>query len=203
MLGLSTLLLIPARSAAPAAALYPHADGSGVPTCTKCGQRSANGKMAALNCCSDGGTWEGLCDGDQHKYVASDGSEHAHTHTWHEGYLACQLSQQEDLKPALHRRPALEVLGEAFLNGVASNDLTKVGLIFHGFDQTGDEWAPYKPCTTGYCKRYSTWWPTSIINARQMHVFGGVGILFEPVRTCCFEPHVSDLTERSLWCATE
>ena len=73
-----------------------------------------------------------------------------------------------------------EVLSNVFLKGMPSNDLRKVGLLFHGFDQTEDSWAPYKPCTTGFCAQFADWWPTSIINARQTHTFGVSGILFTP-----------------------
>ena len=43
-------------------------------TCAKCGQKNA----AALNCCSGGGAWEGLCE---------EGGEH----DWHEGFQACRM----------------------------------------------------------------------------------------------------------------
>ena len=46
-----------------------------LPTCAKCGQKN----MAALNCCSDGGAWEGLC--------GKDGQ-----YTWHEGFQACRVA---------------------------------------------------------------------------------------------------------------
>mmetsp|Transcript_66908 Transcript_66908/g.161544 ORF Transcript_66908/g.161544 Transcript_66908/m.161544 type:complete len:811 (-) Transcript_66908:131-2563(-) len=184
--------------------LTPKADATGVPgiSCDKCGVRAANGKIAAPNCCSDGGSWQGFCDGESHAFNGKQ-----HTHTWHEGFVACggqdaeelkvedlkvadlkedlkedlKVSEpDENLKPALHKLSSMEVLSDAFLNGAASNDISKVGLIFHGFDQTEDEFAPYKPCTTGYCAQFEKFWPTSIINARQMHAYGGVGILFEP-----------------------
>ena len=170
--------------------LTPKADVASVPgiTCDHCGVKFGNGKVAAPNCCSDGGSWQGFCDGDSHLYQGKQ-----HTHTWHEGFAACSsqeaedlfrdLSQpDEDLTPALHKLSSMEALSDAFLNGAASNDISKVGLIFHGFDQTENEFAPYKPCATGYCAQFEKFWPTSIINARQMHAYGGVGILFEPTK---------------------
>lgn len=170
--------------------LTPKADVASVPsiTCDKCGVKFGNGKVAAPNCCSDGGSWQGFCDGDSHLYKGKQ-----QTHTWHEGFAACssqeaedlfrELSEpDEDLKPALHKLSSMEVLSDAFLNGAASNDISKVGLIFYGFDQTENEFAPYKPCKTGYCAQFEKVWPTSIINARQMHAYGGVGILFEPTK---------------------
>ena len=34
------------------------------------------------------------------------------------------------------------------------------------------DWAPYKPCTTGWCAGHSSiFWPASIINAQQRHTF--------------------------------
>ena len=168
-------------------ALTPKADGTDV-SCDKCGLKYGNGKVAAPNCCSDGGSWHGFCDGDSHLY---HGKQHAHT--WHEGFAACsnqatedlfkRLSEPDgDLKPALHKVSRIEELSDAFLHGAPSNDISKVGLIFHGFDQTEDEFAPYKPCTTGYCAQFEKFWPTSIINARQVHAYGSVGILFEPTK---------------------
>ena len=127
--------------------------------CAKCGR---NGQMAP-NCCSSGGAWEGMCD--------SGG-----LHTRSEGYQACKYESTTTWLKA-------EQLNELFLNGVASNSLDEVGLIFHGFDAPTDNYgAPYKPCTTGYCAQFKDWWPSSIINAKQRHTFASTGIIFSPVR---------------------
>ena len=164
--------------------LTPKADIT-VLACDKCGLKFGNGKVAAPNCCSVGGSWHGFCDGESHLYRGEQ-----RTHTWHEGFAACSSQEAEellrslsdpnaDLKPAL---PPFEALSDTFLNGKASNDVSKVGLLFHGFDQTEDEFAPYKPCATGYCAQFEKFWPASIINAHQRNAYGSVGILFEPTK---------------------
>ena len=56
------------------AALHTSSNRRKLSTCAKCGQK----KAAALNCCSDGGAWEGLCE---------EGGEH----DWHEGFQACRM----------------------------------------------------------------------------------------------------------------
>ena len=51
--------------------------------CTSCGVNAAH-KSGAPNCCSEGGSWEGMCD---------EGGEH----TWHEGFQACPASRASRL----------------------------------------------------------------------------------------------------------
>ena len=91
-MGFALLLLVaPALGRTPkrTAALSPDAENPDVSVlaCNTCGQKNA----AAPNCCSEGGSWEGLCDGDQHK---RNGSEF--THTWHAGFQACRPSPPAD-----------------------------------------------------------------------------------------------------------
>ena len=80
---------------------------------------------------------------------------------------------------------SVEELSNVFRDAVASNNLSEVGLIFHGFDKPTDSaWAPYKPCTTGYCAgQSSVFWPASIINAHQRHTFAPTGLLLSPVHS--------------------
>jgi hypothetical protein len=59
----------------PTAALSPHAEGKvETPTCAKCGQHNS----ASPNCCSIGGSWEGLCDESDKQF------------TWHAGFQVCK-----------------------------------------------------------------------------------------------------------------
>ena len=81
--------------------------------------------------------------------------------------------------------PSVEELSNIFRNAVASNNLSEAGLIFHGFDKpTDSDWAPYKPCTTGWCAGHtSVFWPASIINTHQRHTFAPTGLLLSPVHS--------------------
>ena len=55
------------------AALSPHAEAE-TPECARCGQHNS----ASPNCCSIGGSWEGLCDESDPQF------------TWHAGFQACK-----------------------------------------------------------------------------------------------------------------
>ena len=48
--------------------------------CASCGVNAAH-KAGAPNCCSEGGSWEGMCD---------EGGQH----TWHEGFQACSIESE-------------------------------------------------------------------------------------------------------------
>ena len=72
-------------------ALTPKADIT-VLACDQCGLKFGNGKVAAPNCCSVGGSWHGFCDGESHLYHGEQ-----RTHTWHEGFVACSNEEAEEL----------------------------------------------------------------------------------------------------------
>ena len=107
-------------------------------------------------------------------------------HTFSEGFKACNRNQDNAKAPKGEAKmtewSSLEKLSQLFKEGKPSNDLTEVGLIFHGFDDSENWWDPYKPCTFGWCKQFAGWWPTSIINAGQRRTFGDSGILFAPTK---------------------
>ena len=65
----SSLLPLPSRGAELAGA-----------ACASCGVNAAH-ESGAPNCCSQGGSWEGMCD-------------EAGEHTWHEGFQACSVTSE-------------------------------------------------------------------------------------------------------------
>ena len=77
-------------------------------------------------------------------------------------------------------RDSIEGLDSMFANGRPSNGIGKAGLLFHAFDGTEDYRELWKPCTIGWCVKYSIGWSTSLISARQRNSFGGSGILLTP-----------------------
>ena len=70
-----------------------------------------------------------------------------------------------------------------FETGKPSNDLSKVGLVVHGFDFTEDEQDPWKPCEQEWCYNMTRAWSTSIVNAKQSHILNPSGIVFNPTST--------------------
>ena len=71
-------------------ALSPNADDSAVSICETCTVATTPVPLHPYattepNCCSKGASWEGFCDGATHEYNGSQ-----HTHTWHEGFEACE-----------------------------------------------------------------------------------------------------------------
>ena len=173
----------------PTSAVGSGSAGDGV--CAQCGR---NG-ISSPNCCSTGGSWAGTC-----KHSGGQ-------HTWSEGFQACNgelaslgqpvssdVARDQRRAPdsresgASTQRVSLAELSDMFRNGVASNNLSEVGLIFHGFDQPTDAyWAPYKPCTYGVCEEFREYWPGSIINAHQRHTFAPSGLILSPVRGLWWE----------------
>ena len=77
-------------------------------------------------------------------------------------------------------RDSIEGLDSMFANGRPSNGIAKAGLLFHAFDGTEDYRELWKPCTIGWCVKYSVAWSTSLISARQRNSFSGSGILLTP-----------------------
>jgi hypothetical protein len=77
-------------------------------------------------------------------------------------------------------RVSIEGLDSMFADGRPSNGIGKAGLLFHAFDGTEDYRELWKPCTMGWCVKYSVEWSTSLINARQRNSFGSSGILLTP-----------------------
>ena len=67
-----------------------------------------------------------------------------------------------------------------FADGRPSNGIAKAGLLFHAFDDTEDYRELWKPCTIGFCVRFSHFWSTSIINKHQPNSFASSGILLAP-----------------------
>ena len=106
-----------------------------------------------------------------------------------EGHLPTHPTSTTTAKAESSREGAgwssVEELSNIFRDAVASNNLSEVGLIFHGFDKpTDSDWAPYKPCTTGWCAdQTSVFWPASIINTHQRHTFAPTGLLLSPVHS--------------------
>ena len=96
---------------------------------------------------------------------------------------AAALLSPAEAGPASRSRWTLEQLSNLFRSGVPSNDLEKVGLTVHCFDNTEDEAAPWKPCSSGWCSQFGNWWSTSIINAEQHNTYGASGIVLSPSRT--------------------
>ena len=87
-------------------------------------------------------------------------------------------------------RDSIEGLDSMFANGRPSNGIAKAGLLFHAFDGTEDYRELWKPCTIGWCVKYSVGWSTSLISARQRNSFSGSGILLTPYpnRVLCSWP---------------
>ena len=77
-------------------------------------------------------------------------------------------------------RVSIEGLESMFAHARPANGVGKVGVIFHAFDDTEDYRELWKPCTAGWCVRFTSFWSTSIINAKQRNSFASSGILLAP-----------------------
>ena len=77
----------------------------------------------------------------------------------------------------------IDLLTKMFKQGNASNDLRKIGLTIHCFDDTEGWPAVWRPCNSGWCYRSARWWSASIINSKQRRTFGSSGIIFTPSPT--------------------
>lgn len=80
-------------------------------------------------------------------------------------------------------RASIKQLNELFSQGQPSNDPAEVGLTIHTFDETEDYNELWKPCTTGWCVKYQTFWSTSVVNAKQRNTFTSSGIVLTPAHT--------------------
>ena len=96
---LSLLVLAPpalGRTTPPTAALSPLAvdlKQGETPTCDKCGQHNS----ASPNCCSIGGSWEGLCDESDKQF------------TWHAGFQVCRSRDlQKEARQRLSTHPPIQ-----------------------------------------------------------------------------------------------
>ena len=88
---------------------------------------------------------------------------------------------------------SLKKLTDLYMNGKPSNDLTQVGLIYHGFDGTEKGWPVddlWHPCTEGWCQGAVDHWSASIVSHQHKAVFSDVGIVYAPdlntVMCSCF-----------------
>ena len=88
---------------------------------------------------------------------------------------------------------SLEKLTDLYMSGKPSNDLTQIGLIFHGFDGTEKGWPVddlWHPCEVGWCQGAVDHWSASVVSHQHKAVFGDVGIVFAPnlntVMCSCF-----------------
>ena len=102
-------------------ALSPNAGDSGVPICETCTVATTSVPLhpyatSEPNCCSKGGSWEGFCDGATHEFNGNQ-----HTHTWHEGFLACESNQPDVVGGAAPEAeaPAAEAMAEAMAEATA------------------------------------------------------------------------------------
>ena len=99
-------------------ALSPNADGSGGSICETCTIAPESVPLhpyatSQPNCCSKGGSWEGFCDGATHEYNGQQ-----HTHTWREGFEACESSQPVAAAPEAEA-PVPEAMAEAKAEALA------------------------------------------------------------------------------------
>ena len=78
---------------------------------------------------------------------------------------------------------SLQKLSDLYVSGAPSNNLTKVGLIFHGFDGTEKGWPTeemWHPCTEGWCQGATDHWSASVVSHQHKAVFSDAGILYAP-----------------------
>ena len=78
---------------------------------------------------------------------------------------------------------SLQKLSDLYMSGAPSNNLTEVGLIFHGFDGTEKGWPTndvWHPCTEGWCQGATDHWSASIVSHQHKAVFSDAGILYAP-----------------------
>ena len=78
---------------------------------------------------------------------------------------------------------SLQKLSDLYASGAPSNDLTEVGLLFHGFDGTEKGWPTddmWHPCAEGWCQGATDHWSASIVSHQHKAVFSDTGILYAP-----------------------
>tara|TARA_B110001452_G_scaffold112392_1_gene93272 strand:- start:780 stop:1547 length:768 start_codon:yes stop_codon:yes gene_type:complete len=83
----------------------------------------------------------------------------------------------------------VDQLNQAFLAGVADDDLTKAGVFMRAFDQLEDGDRPWLPCQLEKCMGVSDRFASSIVNRRHPDLYtsgvGGIVISWEGVSINC------------------
>lgn len=121
--------------------------------------------------------------------------------TW--GKVECKGAKSVKNPKDTYHKPewSAKDLAEIFQHGKPSNDLSKAGLLVHGFDGTElDHAHRWQPCTVGFCAGAAKWWSTSLINQVHQKSWGANGLILSPSRTKVLCSHYSDFGSLAAGC---